>query len=31
MPPGKAGGAISAPVWLKFVKTIYQERPTREF
>ena len=31
MSPGKAGGAISAPVWLKFVKTIYLSRPTREF
>jgi penicillin-binding protein 1A len=31
MPPGKAGGAISAPVWLKFVKTVYLSRPTKEF
>jgi hypothetical protein len=31
MSPGKAGGAISAPVWLKFVKTIYLSRPTRQF
>jgi penicillin-binding protein 1A len=31
MSPGKAGGAVSAPVWLKFVKTVYLSRPTREF
>ncbi|MFI5350841.1 MAG: transglycosylase domain-containing protein [Elusimicrobiota bacterium] len=31
MSPGKAGGAISAPVWLKFVKTVYLSRPTKEF
>ncbi len=31
MPPGKAGGAISAPVWLKFVKTLYLSRPTKQF
>lgn len=31
MSPGKAGGAISAPVWLKFVKTVYLSRPTRQF
>jgi penicillin-binding protein 1A len=31
MSPGKAGGAISAPVWLRFVKTVYLSRPTREF
>ncbi|MFI5363726.1 MAG: transglycosylase domain-containing protein [Elusimicrobiota bacterium] len=31
MSPGKAGGAISSPVWLKFVKTIYLSRPTRDF
>lgn len=31
MSPGKAGGAISAPVWLKFVKTYYLSRPTRDF
>ena len=31
MSPGKAGGAISAPVWIKFMKTIYLSRPTRQF
>jgi penicillin-binding protein 1A len=31
MPPGKAGGAVSAPIWMKFVKAIYLTRPTREF
>jgi penicillin-binding protein 1A len=31
MSPGKAGGAISAPVWLKFIKTIYLSRPTKDF
>ena len=31
MSAGKAGGAISAPVWLKFIKTIYLSRPTRDF
>ncbi len=31
MSPGKAGGAISAPVWMRFVKTYYQSRPTRDF
>jgi penicillin-binding protein 1A len=31
MSPGKAGGAISAPVWMKFVKSIYLSRPTRDF
>ena len=31
MSPGKAGGAISAPVWMRFVKTYYLSRPTRDF
>jgi penicillin-binding protein 1A len=31
MSAGKAGGAISAPVWLKFIKTIYLSRPTKQF
>jgi len=31
MSPGKAGGAISAPVWLRFVKNVYLSRPTRDF
>jgi len=31
MSPGKAGGAISAPVWMRFVKSIYVSRPTRDF
>jgi penicillin-binding protein 1A len=31
MPPGKAGGAVSAPIWMKFVKSIYLTRPTRDF
>lgn len=31
MPPGKAGGAISAPVWMKFLKTVYLSKPTKEF
>jgi penicillin-binding protein 1A len=31
MSPGKAGGAISAPVWMRFVKTFYLSRPTRDF
>jgi 1A family penicillin-binding protein len=31
MPPGKAGGAVSAPIWMKFVKAIYLTRPTRDF
>ena len=31
MPPGKAGGAISAPVWLKFVKSYYLFRPVKDF
>ena len=28
---GKAGGAISAPAWMNFVKSVYRNRPTREF
>ena len=31
MSAGKAGGAISAPVWMKFLKTVYLSRPTRDF
>ncbi|MFI5346444.1 MAG: transglycosylase domain-containing protein [Elusimicrobiota bacterium] len=31
MSPGKAGGAISAPVWMRFLKTVYLSRPTRNF
>jgi len=31
MSAGKAGGAISAPVWLRFVKSYYLSRPTRDF
>ncbi len=31
MPPGKAGGAVSAPVWMRFVKSYYLSRPTRPF
>jgi penicillin-binding protein 1A len=31
MSPGKAGGAVSAPVWMKFVKAYYISRPTRDF
>jgi penicillin-binding protein 1A len=31
MSPGKAGGAISAPVWMKFLKTVYLSRPTKDF
>ena len=31
MSPGKAGGAIAAPVWLSFIKELYQNRPTRDF
>jgi penicillin-binding protein 1A len=28
---GKAGGAISAPAWMSFVKAYYRNRPTRDF
>jgi penicillin-binding protein 1A len=31
MPPGKAGGAVSAPVWMRFVKSYYLSRPTHPF
>ena len=31
MPPGRAGGAVSAPVWLQFVKAVYLARPTKQF
>ncbi len=31
MPPGKAGGAVAAPIWMRFVKTLYLTRPTRDF
>ncbi len=31
MSPGKAGGAVSAPVWMRFVKSYYLSRPTRDF
>jgi penicillin-binding protein 1A len=31
MSPGKAGGSISAPVWMQFVKSIYLSRPTHDF
>ncbi|MBI3565694.1 MAG: transglycosylase domain-containing protein, partial [Elusimicrobia bacterium] len=31
MSPGKAGGAISAPVWMRFVKSYYLSRPTKDF
>ncbi|HAZ07502.1 MAG TPA: hypothetical protein DCZ01_03020 [Elusimicrobia bacterium] len=29
--PGKAGGSVCAPVWMRFVKNVYLGRPTREF
>ena len=29
MPPGKAGGSVSAPAWMRFVKTFYLSRPTK--
>ena len=28
---GKAGGSVCAPVWMRFVKNVYLDRPTREF
>lgn len=31
MPAGKAGGAIAAPTWMKFVKGTYLSRPTKDF
>lgn len=31
MPPGKAGGAIAAPVWMNFVKAYYVSRPAKDF
>ena len=31
MSPGKAGGAIAAPAWMRFVKELYLSRPTRDF
>jgi penicillin-binding protein 1A len=30
MPPGKAGGSVSAPAWLRFVKTFYLAKPTKQ-
>jgi 1A family penicillin-binding protein len=29
MPPGKAGGAVSAPIWMNFVKQVYVGRPAK--
>ncbi|MEK7382970.1 MAG: PBP1A family penicillin-binding protein [Elusimicrobiota bacterium] len=29
--PGKAGGSVAAPVWMRFVKDLHLGRPTREF
>ncbi|OGR94353.1 MAG: hypothetical protein A2V88_17095 [Elusimicrobia bacterium RBG_16_66_12] len=29
--PGKAGGSVAAPIWMKFVKTLHLGRPAREF
>ncbi len=31
MGAGKAGGAVAAPIWMRFVKTFYLDRPTRDF
>ncbi|MEK7233882.1 MAG: PBP1A family penicillin-binding protein [Elusimicrobiota bacterium] len=31
MSPGKAGGAIAAPVWMSFVKELYLGKPTKNF
>lgn len=29
MPPGKAGGAVSAPIWMSFVKALHVSRPAK--
>lgn len=29
MPPGKAGGSVSAPVWMSFVKQVHVGRPAK--
>lgn len=29
--PGKAGGSVSAPVWMRFIKNVHLGRPAREF
>ncbi len=31
MSAGKAGGAIAAPAWMRFVKDVYLSRPTHDF
>jgi 1A family penicillin-binding protein len=31
MSPGKAGGAVSAPIWMSFVKALYVGRPAKAF
>ena len=28
---GKSGGRVAAPIWMRFVKDAYRNRPTREF
>lgn len=31
MPPGKAGGSVSAPIWMSFVKALHVGRPAKSF
>ena len=28
---GRSGGAVAAPVWVRFMKEVYRHRPTRPF